>query len=1344
MAAFTTSMVSARRCPIVFFDGMGHTFQSILAAKYTTPAAPPGNGVVLVVTTHCGYLETIPDKDKEACKHDKFAAVVHIKAPMVMITGGDARRRPLPPVVTAKEVYLEVECKWPDRTTITAVKSGVYTNSNDRHEAWVDVDELYAGEERRFLFFFDVQRDEEDGRVVDDYVDKRLIVVRCSYIDVATEQQICVKPCDEYMDELRSTEVEKERHRVEAADDVALAHVAAERSDFAKAARILAARRKKVASSAAAVSGDAACEALAAELDELRRRVADEGEYMRTGRECLLASKSVHAQQRGSSAMLATTPAMRKMEELWEMQRLRQREAAPTTTPAPMKNGGSKDAPPSRSRLEARLAAAAPRISMLSAGPGPRPRHGGPPRHSTTGHGPRRHDGRPMTRGPSGPYKTLATLSNRPLIHVTSPFSPELPSHGLAAATAAYASMRAAMLAAATRLLPRRRLLQHPVGHHRRPGSHCAPSSCQAPACAPLFPDRQLPLGAHSTPSADDGLARAHGTAGHFRAIVPLRHGQDAGVPAAHARHEGPSCLAVPGRVVPCCTVSVPSLNVDPTLRPAGRCLPPVVVPHQHMHLLAKQTTTCDTTWSPQSSSARPMSRSRHPRYTSVSSRALAVEQRRHKLRRASGKAVVLPRTQRQGTSWHAGGHQQQGTPLIPPNLVEGIVHVAILVRLPGLLLERLGHEGARERPLAVYYCHPPPVRPRQYPRRRFIFRREQHDQQLAASWQLYASSRSARPAACAGSPAPAPAPCQRSNHASAWAVSSSPSIPTPSCRLRLIPSTIAAIGSLKPSDAVQPRTACRQQKKQSGASDQCRRQPGVQHVPGLSASPRTTRDCPLGAPSSSAGAWASSPPSTTAPARRRRVESSPPAKAAAGNGVLVVTTHCEYLATTQDEDDEACKHDTFAAMVHVKAPTVVGDEEARRTPLDLVAVLDVSASMSSKLEEAKRAMELVVDGLGPRDRLSVVAFSDVVRRVLPLTRMSEDGKATAKLAVESLVAGEGSTTEMTKTNIRAGLDEAAKVVKECRRRNNVDGVILLSDGHDHHSSSRRRRSRRDTTDARKKKTDYYSDLVPLYLVEDGGQRSTPVHTFAFGSDHDEVALHGISSATRGTFTFVEDNNLQDAMARCVGGLRSVTAQDVSIEVECDHLDLTITAVKSGVYKNDVNDDEGVSVSVGELYADEERRFLFFLDAPRDEDDEDDGGDVGDYVGSRLIAVRCSYRHVATEQDISVEAHDEYMDKLTSTEVKKERHRVDAADDVALAHAAAERGDFAEAARILAARREKVTSSAAAVAGDVACEALAAELDELRRRTAEEGEYRRTGRASLLASMRIDDHQQQG
>jgi len=126
------------------------------------------------------------------------------------------------------------------------------------------------------------------------------------------------------------------------------------------------------------MSGDAKCKALAAELDELRLRAADEREYRLTGRACFLASMSAHAQQRGSSVRLPrplpeglqsgwagsamfATPAMRKMEESWEMRRQRK------VTPAPPQNNGrrSKAAPP-RSRLEARLAAAAPRLmSML-------------------------------------------------------------------------------------------------------------------------------------------------------------------------------------------------------------------------------------------------------------------------------------------------------------------------------------------------------------------------------------------------------------------------------------------------------------------------------------------------------------------------------------------------------------------------------------------------------------------------------------------------------------------------------------------------------------------------------------------------------------------------------------------------------------------------------------------------------------------------------------------------------------------------------------------------------------------------------------------------------------------
>jgi hypothetical protein len=96
---------------------------------------------------------------------------------------------------------------------------------------------------------------------------------------------------------------------------------------------------------------------------------------------------------------------------------------------------------------------------------------------------------------------------------------------------------------------------------------------------------------------------------------------------------------------------------------------------------------------------------------------------------------------------------------------------------------------------------------------------------------------------------------------------------------------------------------------------------------------------------------------------------------------------------------------------------------------------------------------------------------------------------------VESLsAAAAGSSTT---TNIRAGLDEAAKVLE--RSKGDVAGVILLSDGYDNHSACRRSLPRTSTTTAD------YGDLVPPYLAREcQGWRCTPVHTFAFGSDHDE------------------------------------------------------------------------------------------------------------------------------------------------------------------------------------------------------------------------------------------------
>ncbi|XP_039787351.1 E3 ubiquitin-protein ligase WAV3-like [Panicum virgatum] len=371
--------------------------------------------------------------------------------------------------------------------------------------------------------------------------------------------------------------------------------------------------------------------------------------------------------------------------------------------------------------------------------------------------------------------------------------------------------------------------------------------------------------------------------------------------------------------------------------------------------------------------------------------------------------------------------------------------------------------------------------------------------------------------------------------------------------------------------------------------------------------------------------------------------------------------------------------------MVRVKAPALV-PAAAGRAPVDLVAVLDVRGSMAgAKLELVKRGMGFVIDSLGPRDRLSVVVFSDAgARRVVRLTCMSEDGKATARHAAESLVAAAGSGP----ADLRGGLDEAAKVF-----------------------------------DGRRHKND-----------------NVQVHTLVFGADHDAAAMHGVAEATGGTFSFVESRTgILDALAQCVGGLLSLAAEGVWIEAYCGWPDasLSLRAVKSGRYESRVAHpgapDAKAYVELGDLYAGEERRFLMLFDV----ESEDGPGCDSTY----LMKLSCRYCDTATDQLVEVHSQEvevkrplDAADVAPSVEVKRELLRVEAAEDMARAREAAERGAHAEAARILGARRESLLSrSASPTSGDVMCEALAAGLRELSLRVSDTRTSRSTGARAARA-----------
>ncbi|CAL4933712.1 unnamed protein product [Urochloa decumbens] len=463
-----------------------------------------------------------------------------------------------------------------------------------------------------------------------------------------------------------------------------------------------------------------------------------------------------------------------------------------------------------------------------------------------------------------------------------------------------------------------------------------------------------------------------------------------------------------------------------------------------------------------------------------------------------------------------------------------------------------------------------------------------------------------------------------------------------------------------------------------------------------------------------------------------RPIRGASAAEASDGRGAVALTTHCECSALARD-----ASADDFAVLVHARAPGIAGGASAApppRAPLDLVTVLDVSGSMvGTKLALLKQAMGFVIDNLGPRDRLCVVSFSSGACRLMRLARMSGAGKALARRAVESLAAGGG-------TNIGEALRKAAKVIDERAHRNAVASVVLLSDGQDTYTVPRRGGYGAGVRDT----TANYDALVPPSFAYDGDGRrpAAPVHTFGFGNDHDAAAMHTIAEATGGTFSFVEDEAaIQDAFAQCIGGLLSVAVQELRVDVACAHPGVRVAAVRSGSYASRVDaDGRAASVDVGELYADEERRFLVFLLVPRARAADDDA--------TRLVRVACSYRDTATGRSRSVAGEDAVVLRPRgavaaerSVEVERERVRVEATEGIAAARAAAERGAHAEAAEILRSRQRSVARSAAARAGDSACLALSRELREMRARVADRRRYEVSGRAYVLAG--LSSHAQQ-
>lgn len=273
--------------------------------------------------------------------------------------------------------------------------------------------------------------------------------------------------------------------------------------------------------------------------------------------------------------------------------------------------------------------------------------------------------------------------------------------------------------------------------------------------------------------------------------------------------------------------------------------------------------------------------------------------------------------------------------------------------------------------------------------------------------------------------------------------------------------------------------------------------------------------------------------------------------------------------------------HDTYAVVLKVKAPPPPHvPDTAKRAPIDLVTVLDVSGSMTgAKLEMLKRAMRLVIASLGSADRLSILAFSAAPRRLMPLRQMTPQGQRSARRIIDRLGCSHGSS-------MAEALREATRVLEERRERNPVASIILLSDGHD--------------------------DGGPAAASDESNQRCWSSHSTRFA--HVEIPVHSAG------FSREPEEN---AFSKCVSGLLSVVAQDVRIQLglAAGSDPAEVMAVYSCNERPTILGSG--CVWLGDLYAEEEKELLVEIRVPASR--------VG-YGSHHVLSVKCCYKEPATQE----------------------------------------------------------------------------------------------------------------
>merc|ERR1719265_653286 len=405
--------------------------------------------------------------------------------------------------------------------------------------------------------------------------------------------------------------------------------------------------------------------------------------------------------------------------------------------------------------------------------------------------------------------------------------------------------------------------------------------------------------------------------------------------------------------------------------------------------------------------------------------------------------------------------------------------------------------------------------------------------------------------------------------------------------------------------------------------------------------------------------------------------------------GSLSVSTRVEYAALPQGSEQDVFGLVTIAAA---SMPEPEVSAETQRQPMDIVCVLDVSGSMTGqKLRLVQDAVRFVIEQAEPADRISLVSFNDRAERPLRLRKMNAEGKNEASVATLRLSAGGG-------TSIAAGLDVAISVMEQRRQCNKVSAILLLTDGQD--GSTRPR--------------------IPS-LVARAQQAGCGLYAFGFGADHDARLLSDIAEQATTPFTFVEDvEHIREAFAGAVGGLASVVAQRVELNLNCHATLKTVHTPFAICHGSDAS--KNAAILIPDMFAGERRDILVELVVPATAD------------GSRTALLEASVRYQDLKQSAMLQSPCVVMATERCEEVQPEaepdeevtahRERVETTRALKDAMEQSNMGQFESAQQVIASTEHRIRSRKQTKMSP----ALLLELEDARSRMASRSSWEQGGR----------------